>query len=258
MEALEFAGKLAVVTGAAGGIGAAVVRALSVQGARVVAFDRDRAAVETLAARLGLEHGRVRGHALDVRRSEAVEDAIAAVEAEVGAIDIAVNVAGVLKTGTVLETSDDAWTFHVDVNATGVFNLSRSVARRMAARRRGAIVTVSSNAARVPRHGMAAYAASKAAASMFTRCLGLELAGSGVRCNVVAPGSTRTAMQEGLWTDGRGEERVIAGVPELYKMGIPLKRIAEPEDIADAVLFLASERARHITMAELIVDGGAT
>ena len=255
MESSEFAGKVAVVTGAAGGIGAAVVRGLVEGGARVAAFDRDAGAV---GGRLGLPGDRVWGRALDVRRPDAVEEAVAAVEATLGAIDVAVSVAGVLRTGTVLDIGDEDWSFHFDVNTTGVFNLSRSVARRMAARRRGAIVTVSSNAARTPRHGMSAYAASKAAASMFTRCLALEMAGFGVRCNVVAPGSTRTAMQEAMWSDGQGEARVIAGVPELYKAGIPLKRIAEPADIADAVLFLASDRARHITMAELTVDGGAT
>lgn len=105
---------------------------------------------------------------------------------------------------------------------------------------------------------MAAYAASKAAAAMFTKCLGLELARSGVRCNVVAPGSTDTAMQRALWTGSDAGQRVIDGDPATYRTGIPLGRIAAPEDIADAVAFLASDRARHITMQELYVDGGAT
>ncbi|NEE57327.1 SDR family oxidoreductase, partial [Streptomyces sp. SID8455] len=91
-----------------------------------------------------------------------------------------------------------------------------------------------------------------------TKCLGLELARSGVRCNVVAPGSTDTAMQRALWTDPGAEARVIDGDPSTYRTGIPLGRIAEPADIADAVAFLASDRARHITLQELYVDGGAT
>lgn len=105
---------------------------------------------------------------------------------------------------------------------------------------------------------MAAYAASKAAAAMFTKCLGLELARSGVRCNVVAPGSTDTPMQRALWNGPDAEQRVIDGDPSTYRTGIPLGRIADPADIAETVAFLASDRARHITMQELYVDGGAT
>jgi 2,3-dihydro-2,3-dihydroxybenzoate dehydrogenase len=128
----------------------------------------------------------------------------------------------------------------------------------MSPRRGGAIVTVSSNAAGVPRHGMAAYAASKAASTMFTRCLGLELAPLGIRCNIVAPGSTLTPMQTGMWADGQGEQRVIEGTPETYKAGIPLQKLARPEDIANAVMFLLSDQAGHVAMSDLYVDGGAT
>jgi len=109
---------------------------------------------------------------------------------------------------------------------------------------------------------MAAYAASKAAATMFTRCLGLELAEFGIRCNIVSPGSTDTDMQRALWPDDRSEAEAVAGVvrgslPD-FRVGIPLGRLAAPADIADAVLFLVSEQARHITMHDLYVDGGAT
>jgi 2,3-dihydro-2,3-dihydroxybenzoate dehydrogenase len=105
---------------------------------------------------------------------------------------------------------------------------------------------------------MAAYAASKAAATMFTRCLGLELGPKGVRCNIVAPGSTLTSMQTGMWADEDGAARVIAGSPETFKAGIPLQKLATPEDIAEAVVFLLSDRAAHISMTDLYVDGGAT
>ena len=105
---------------------------------------------------------------------------------------------------------------------------------------------------------MAAYAASKAASTMFTKCLGLELAQHNIRCNVVSPGSTDTAMQRALWADENGAQAVIAGSPETFRVGIPLRRIASPEDVAEAVSFLVSERARHITLHDLYVDGGAT
>jgi 2,3-dihydro-2,3-dihydroxybenzoate dehydrogenase len=139
-----------------------------------------------------------------------------------------------------------------------VFHVARALARRMKERRRGALVTVSSNAAGIPRHAMAAYAASKAAATMFTRCLGLELAPFGIRCNIVAPGSTLTPMQTGMWADESGAEKVIAGSLETFKAGIPLGKLATPQEVAEAVVFLLSDRAGHITMSDLYVDGGAT
>jgi 2,3-dihydro-2,3-dihydroxybenzoate dehydrogenase len=251
-------GRIAVVTGGAGGIGAAVVRALHEEGAHVAAFDIDGEAASRLAASLTTDAARVKGTRVDVTDSRAVDDAIAAVEHEWGPIDIGASVAGVLSTTLVVDTSDDVWTRVFDVNARGVFNVGRALARRMVPRRRGAIVTVSSNAAGVPRHAMAAYAASKAAATMFTRCLGLELAPFGIRCNIVAPGSTRTPMQTGMWRQGLGEAEVIAGTPATFKAGIPLGKIATPEEVAEAVVFLLSDRASHITMTDLYVDGGAT
>ena len=105
---------------------------------------------------------------------------------------------------------------------------------------------------------MAAYAASKAAASMFTKSLGLELAPHHIRCNVVSPGSTRTPMQEAMWAKGSSAEAVLRGSLETFRTGIPLGRIAEPEQVADVVLFLLSDRASHVTMADIYVDGGAT
>ncbi|MFB9902774.1 2,3-dihydro-2,3-dihydroxybenzoate dehydrogenase [Allokutzneria oryzae] len=245
---MRIAGRVALVTGAGQGIGAAVVRAFARQGVRVVATDlRDPGPSEA-----------VRGHPMDVRSGAEVDAVVDAVEQEVGPIDILANVAGVLRPGPVTGLSDEDWAQTFAVNSTGVFNCCRAVAGRMAARGSGSIITVGSNAAGVPRTHMAAYAASKAAATMFTKCLGLELAREGVRCNVVSPGSTDTPMQRALWADENGARTVIDGTPGAFRVGIPLGRIAEPEDIADAVVFLASDQARHITMHDLYVDGGAT
>jgi 2,3-dihydro-2,3-dihydroxybenzoate dehydrogenase len=251
-------GRVALVTGAAQGIGAAVVRALAREGTRVAATDRNGPGLSGLVAELAAAGHDVCGRALDVRDTTAVTRTVREVEDSFGPIDVLVNVAGVLRAGPAVDATDDDWQAVFDVNATGVFRLSRAVARRMVGRGRGAIVTVASNAAGVPRMNMAAYAASKAAAAHFTRCLGLELAGSGIRCNVVSPGSTDTPMQRGLWTDEAGAAAAVAGSPEAFKTGIPLGRIADPEDVAAAVVFLASDRARHITMHDLYVDGGAT
>jgi len=250
-------GRLALVTGAAQGIGAAVVRALCRDGIRVAATDVNGAGLRCLVAELSSAGHDVHALPLDVRDTADVARVVREIESSLGPIDILVNVAGVLHVGSALETADADWHSIFDVNAAGVFRLSREVARHMTTRKRGAIVTVASNAAGVPRMNMAAYAASKAAAVHFTRCLGLELAGYGIRCNVVSPGSTDTPMQRGMWTDDAGAASTVAGRPELFKVGIPLGRIADPEDVAAAVVFLASDRARHITMHDLYVDGGA-
>lgn len=253
MQLTGIAGKIAFITGAAGGIGAAVVRSLAAAGARVVATDADAVALDTLRSIAD-----VRRERLDVRDSGQVDALIGRIEHQAGPIDIGVNVAGVLRTGVATETSDQDWQDLFDINARGVFYVSRALARHMRPRGRGNIVTVSSNAAGIPRHGMAAYAASKAAATLFTRSLGLELAPHGIRCNVVAPGSTLTPMQTGMWDGPDGEAAVIRGSLDTYKNGIPLGRIAAPEDVADAVMFLLSDQSRHMTMANLYVDGGAT
>lgn len=257
MRTTGLAGRIGIVTGAAGGIGAAVVRALHEEGAHVVAIDVD-AAVDTLAASLSSPSARVDGRRVDVTDPRAVDALVDDVARTYGAIDFGVSVAGVLSTTLVVDTDDATWTRVFDVNTRGVFHVGRALARAMAPRNRGAIVTVSSNAAGVPRHGMAAYAASKAAASMFTRCLGLELAPLGIRCNIVAPGSTLTPMQTGMWSSPAGADRVITGSPDTFKAGIPLGKIAEPREVADAVVFLLSDQASHITMADIYVDGGAT
>ncbi|MFJ6370049.1 2,3-dihydro-2,3-dihydroxybenzoate dehydrogenase [Streptomyces virginiae] len=261
-----FTGKVALVTGAGQGIGEAVVRTLFRLGATVAATDVQAKAVAALAAELDPETGQapsagdgaVRAYELDVTDPAAVDRTVERIGRELGPIDILVNVAGVLRAAPVAELTDEDWAATFAVNVQGVFFTSRSVVPGMAARGAGSVITVASNAAGIPRTGMAAYAASKAAAVMFTKCLGLEYARSGVRCNIVAPGSTDTPMQWALWTDPQAPARVLEGDLASYRTGIPLGRIADPQDIADAVAFLASDQARHITMQDLYVDGGAT
>jgi 2,3-dihydro-2,3-dihydroxybenzoate dehydrogenase len=281
--------RVALVTGAAGGIGAAVVDTLVAQGYAVVAADLDGPTTALPAALDGTSQearpaqdptapagagtadarsGRVVRARLDVTDEQDVARTVRWVEEEVGPIEVLVNAAGILRPGIVTESSLTDWQAMLTVNATGVYLVSREVGRRLASRRRGAIVTVASNAAGVPRVGMAAYAASKAAAASLTRSLGLELASYGVRCNVVSPGSTRTPMLAALSgspgpddvrvLDDQAEARIVAGAPADFRLGIPLGRLAEARDVADAVAFLASDAARHITVHELVVDGGAT
>ncbi|MGW1886983.1 2,3-dihydro-2,3-dihydroxybenzoate dehydrogenase [Streptomyces sp. NPDC001970] len=259
----ELSGRLALVTGAGRGIGKAVVTALVERGARVLATDLDPDGVEALAGKYG---DQVTARALDVTDAAAVEALVAEAEAEpaLGAIHIAVNVAGILRGSHVVDLTDEDWAATFAVNTNGVFHVSRSAARRMAERGHGSIVTVASNAAGIPRAGLSAYAASKAAAVMFTKCLGLEVASRGVRCNTVSPGSTLTDMQRAMWTAADDEDpaaaarRVVEGDLSTHRTGIPLGRIADPSDVAEAVAFLVSDRARHVTMHDLYVDGGAS
>ncbi|MER7320763.1 2,3-dihydro-2,3-dihydroxybenzoate dehydrogenase [Streptomyces albidoflavus] len=251
--------KVALVTGAAGGIGRAVVLALAGAGAPVAAVDIDGEALGGLERQARDEGLNVAGFAADITSAAETEAAVAAAENRFGPIHHLVNTAGVLCASPALELTEEDWERTFAVNTTAVFRVSATVTRRMVAHGvRGAVVTVASNAANVPRMNMSAYSASKAAAAAWTKNLGLELAAHGIRCNVVGPGSTDTPMLRSLWTDASGPSGSLDGVPSQYRLGIPLGRFASPADIADAVTFLLSDRAAHITMHDLIVDGGAT
>jgi 2,3-dihydro-2,3-dihydroxybenzoate dehydrogenase len=250
---------VALVTGAAGGIGASVAARLARAGAAVALVDRDRDRVSCAVQHLAAAGATVTAIAADVAEPGAMDDAVAAAEAQLGPLTMLACVAGVLEPSPLVALEDDQWQRHFDVNTTGVLRSLRAAARVMAPRGAGSIVVVTSNAARVPRQGLAAYAASKAATSMLVRVAGLELAADGIRCNTVEPGSTDTAMQRDLWPDAvEGARKALAGDPDSFRVGIPLGRIAHPDDVAAAVAFLLSDDARHITMQSLLVDGGAT
>jgi len=187
-----------------------------------------------------------------------VETASKAIETEWGGLDILVNAAGILRLGDSESLTPADWKACMDVNAAGPFHMLRQWSATFKRQRRGAIVNIGSNAAVVPRIGMMAYCASKAALVSLSHCAALELAPYGVRCNVVSPGSTDTPMLAGMLSDPAGKDRLVAGLPEQFKLGIPLGKIARPDDIADTVLFLASDQAGHVTMQQIVVDGGAT
>lgn len=254
----EFKGKVALVTGGAQGIGGTVVHTLAKLGVVVAAVDFQAEKLQKHVDALKSEGLDVYAFPADVSDSSAIDRMVDTVEREIGPIELLVNVAGVLTPGLIESCSDLNWERTFAVNSTGVFNVCRSVSKHMVARKNGSIVTVGSNAASVPRISLAAYAASKAAATMFTKCLGLELAQYNIRCNIVAPGSTDTEMQWSLWDGNDGARTVIDGIPEVFKVGIPLKKIAEPSNIVDAILFFLSDQSNHITMSNLCVDGGAT
>lgn len=242
----EFNGKVAVVTGARQGIGAAIADNLASHGALVIRLDIAYTAQEDKC------------YALDVTEPNAVNKTINYIEDTYGPISFAVNAAGILRMSGLLNTTDEDWINTFSVNTTGAFNFCRAVGQKMVTRKNGAIVAIGSNAANVPRIGMGAYAASKAATTQLIKCLGLELAEHNIRCNIVAPGSTDTAMQRQLWHDNNDVQKVIEGNLTQYRLGIPLQRIATPEHIAQSVVFLLSNLACHITLETLVIDGGAT
>lgn len=247
-----------LVVGAAQGIGRATAEILARGGHRLVLADRDPEGLRKTAALLDTP---VPVYPVDIRDNDAVEYVVHSIEAEHGPIAHLAHVAGVFTTGSVLDSDPQDWQYIFDVNVTGMVSVLRAVGRAMRERRSGSIVVVGSNSAGVPRMDMGVYGSSKAAATMIVRVLGLELARYGIRANVVAPGSTDTAMQRSLWTDpddDAGVRGAIEGDLSQFKVGIPLGRIADPADIADAIEFLLSDRARHITMQALYVDGGAT
>ncbi|WP_095149060.1 2,3-dihydro-2,3-dihydroxybenzoate dehydrogenase [Pseudomonas sp. Irchel s3a18] len=252
----RFAGQAILVTGAAQGIGAAVVERLLEEGATVLALDRNNAGLAQLALQLSSDNLKL--HTIDITDSQQVGALIDRID-EQYPIEGLVNAAGTLESAPFDQFSHEAWLQLFEINVHGTFHVSQHVVRRMILRRRGSIVTLASNAATTPRVNLSGYCASKAAAAMLTRCMGLELGKYGVRCNVISPGSTRTPMLYQLAGEDEGlDERMIRGDLNLHRTGIPLGKIAEPRDIAAGVTFLLSSDANHITLQNLVMDGGAT
>jgi len=244
----RFAGKRVLVTGAASGIGRRIAERFCDAGADVTGLDR-------LAGDPGLPFRLVQVNLADAGQ---VEFACDTLRAENDHLDILVNAAGVLRTAPAEELTPEDWQACFAVNASGPFYLMRHWIPVFKAQRAGAIVNIASNAAHVPRIGMSAYCASKAAMTSLSHCIGLELAPYGVRCNIVSPGSTDTPMLSDMVGGSTGYQRLVSGLPDRFKLGIPLGKIANTDDIAETALFLASDMAGHITLQDIVVDGGAT
>ena len=241
-----------IVTGAAQGIGEGVARHLAGGGARLALIDRQADAVSSIAAELGAE-----GIEADLTDETSVDHAIARAEEALGGISGLVNIAGVQHLGPLIEQSVDEFDAHFAVNLRGTWLATRAAARHMAVRKSGAIVTVSSNAARVPRVRQGAYCASKAGVSHLMRVFALELGPLGIRVNTVAPGATETPMIRRMMEGMGFGEAMLKGDLDNFRTGVPLGRIAQVEDVADAVAFLLSDQSRYITMHEMVIDGGA-
>ena len=248
MSGFDFSGKTVWVTGAGRGIGFATAQAFVDAGAAVVGFDlafSDEAYPFTTQV-------------LDVSDARQVAQVCERLLATTPRLDVLVNAAGILRMGATDALSIDDWQQTFAVNVGGAFNFFQQTMATFRKQQGGAIVTVASDAAHTPRIGMSAYGASKAAQKSLALTVGLELAGSGVRCNLVSPGSTDTDMQRGMWQSDDAEQQRIRGFGEQFKLGIPLGKIAKPQEIANTVLFLASDCASHITLQDIVVDGGST
>lgn len=242
----RYADKIAVVTGGASGIGRAIVTRLVAEGARVVAGDINEEGLASVQAELGDD---VRTVTADVTRESDVEALVRTCVDAFGGVDLGFNVAGASRPALIVDLSEEDWDFTVDLCLKGVFFGIKHEARAMiAGGRHGAIVNIASLNSRVPMFFGAAYCASKAGVVGLGQTAALELAEHGIRVTTVSPGLTATPLTAG-----------ITDVPEAtaaYMERIPLRRAAEPEDIAAAALFLASPDGAYVSGANLFVDGG--
>jgi len=249
---------LVVGAGSAGGIGYACASAAAAAGARVALADLPGSSIAMLERQL--EGGPHSHHAIDATDPDAVAAMVADVLDRHGRIDAAVLAQGILRNQPFLEISLDAWDATFSVNTRSVFVVGQAVARRMAAQGHGRMVLIASNSGRMPRLETASYGASKAAVIHLARCMALELAGFGITVNALCPGSTATSMM--IDNQAKGDlsrlEGVVKGSLEQWRTGIPVGRLADPEDQARAAVFLISDAARHITGQSLCVDGGQT
>lgn len=245
----DLTGRVALVTGAAGGIGGAVARHLAEAGAVVAACDLNvEAAQGVLSTLAGEGH---RGYAVDISDSGAVAKAVRAIESDLGSVDILVNNAGIDKIERFVDSTEDTWRKIVGVNYLGTVIMTRAVLDGMIERKQGRVINISSDAGRVGSSGEVVYSGTKGAVISFGKALAREVASKGVTVNAVCPGPTDTALLD----------QVADMSQTLYDSlakGVPMKRIGTPDDIAPAVVFLAGDGAAYITGQTLSVSGGLT
>jgi D-threitol dehydrogenase (NAD+) len=241
----SLAGKVAVVTGGASGIGSAIVDAYAAKGATVVVLDR---AIEA-AQRKVSEGSAAAAIECDVTIEQSVVDAVSGVSARFGRIDVLVNSAGIALTDAAEELAIDKWDLTMAINLRGVFLVSQQVGRVMLAHGSGTVISLASQAATVALPGHLAYCTSKSGLVGLTKVLALEWAGRGVTANTISPTVVMTPLAKELWDNPDGEA---------LKAQIPTQRFAEPEEIAAVAVFLASDAAKMINGVDLLVDGGYT
>jgi len=241
--------QVALVTGGSRGIGRGIVKAFAAERAKVAfLYRRSRGAADTLTADITQAGQIAKAWQVDVTNSAEVDKCVQSIEAEWGSVGILVNNAGIIKDDLFVRMEPEAWHNVLNTNLGGVFHFCKAVAYSMMKARKGRIINVSSVAAEHVNPGQTNYAASKGAINSFTRALAAELASRGVTVNAIAPGFIATDMSEAV--------RNKAG--DLIKKMIPMRRLGQPEDIAQVAVFLASAESSYMTGQVLTVDGGLT
>jgi len=246
--------RVAMVTGAAQGIGKGIATALAAEGFRVAVADLNLTAAEQTAKEIGAAGGTAIAIEIDVTRTASVESAVKAIEAKLGPIEVVVNNAGWDDFMPFVKTTEEFWDKILDINFKGALRVIKAVVPGMMDRGFGRVINIGSDAGRVGSSLEAVYSGAKGGIIAFTKTLAREVAAQGVTANTVCPGPTDTPALRSF-ADGAGDaEKVIAGMAR----AIPMRRLGTPEDIGPAVAFLASDGAGFVTGQTLSVSGGLT
>lgn len=250
----RFSNRVVVVTGGGGGIGGATCRRFGAEGAQVAVFDLNLDAAEAVAAAIRAEGGRAEAFRCDITQRDSVDAAVVACEQKLGPVDVLVNNAGwdVFKPFT--KTEPAQWDRLIAINLTGALHMHHAVLPGMASRKKGRIVNIASDAARVGSSGEAVYAACKGGLVSFSKTIAREHARHGITVNVVCPGPTDTALFDDYKQGAGNPEKLM----EAFTRAIPLGRIGQPADLPGAILFFASDDAAYCTGQVLSVSGGLT
>ena len=243
---MRLKGKVGIVTGAGGYIGRAISLAFAREGARVALCDKDREGMERVASEVSSIGGEARIYEVDVSKAEEVEEVVSRIYSDFGGIDILVNNAGIARDNLILRMKEEEWDLVIAVNLKGAFNFTKAVSRYFLKQRGGRIINISSVVGITGNVGQANYAASKAGLIGLTKATARELGSRGITANAVAPGFIAGGLTETLSQELK--ERMLER--------IPLGRFGTAEDVANLVLFLASDEASYITGQVISIDGG--